>query len=120
MFSQAASNIPQVLSATSAYPYTYTYSSVPSSSSSTGGIVFFIIALLVVIAIWAAITSIFVQLAREKGHHDKTGKVWACGILCSPILAALYVIAMPDKEIKETIKAGTSSNKPANDELPSI
>lgn len=63
-----------------------------------------ILFILVVVAYFFSI-HIFMKLASEKGHTDKTGMVLAIALLGTPILAALYVAALPDTKLVERLES---------------
>lgn len=54
------------------------------------------------IVAWIMSISMFIDAARAKGYKmKKTGMIWFVGIIATPIVAGLYVNALPDKS-KET------------------
>ena len=67
--------------------------------------------ILIIVIVFSYIFSViaFTRLANEKGHEDKTGKVVALAILGTPILAALYVAALPDKKLVELLESARSA-----------
>lgn len=50
------------------------------------------------IVAWIMSISMFIDAARAKGYKmKKTGVIWFVGIFATPIVAGLYVNALPDK-----------------------
>ena len=56
-----------------------------------------IILLVIYIILLYFITSSFVDIANNKGCGVVSSRIWRLSILGSPIMAALYVIALPDR-----------------------
>lgn len=50
------------------------------------------------IVAWIMSISMFIDAARAKGYKmKKTGMIWFVGIFATPIVAGLYVNALPNK-----------------------
>lgn len=50
------------------------------------------------IVAWIMSISMFIDAARAKGYKmKKTGVIWFVGIFATPIVAGLYVNALPNK-----------------------
>lgn len=63
-----------------------------------------VLLIIIIVAYFYSINA-FMKLATEKGHVDKTGRVLAIALLGTPILAALYVIALPDNKLAERLES---------------
>lgn len=68
--------------------------------------VFFLVAMIaavvMIVAGFVAI-SLFVDLAKEKGHYrDDANILWFVGIFASPVVLGIYVMALSDKSSKES------------------
>lgn len=66
--------------------------------------VFFLVAMIaavvMIVAGFVAI-SLFVDLAKEKGHYrDDANILWFIGIFASPVVLGIYVMALSDKSPK--------------------
>lgn len=65
---------------------------------------------------WLLAISLFAKIAKEKGYfEDGAGILWFMGIFATPIVAGLYVLALPDKNVSN---GGRRLN--VDEELPSI
>ena len=53
------------------------------------------------------------EAAEDKGYDDAVIKLWFVGLVCSPILPAAIVAALPEKKAK-------GKGAAIEDELPSI
>lgn len=63
-------------------------------------VVFFLVLVAMVAAGLVAI-SLFVDLAKEKGHYrDDANVLWFIGIFASPIVLGIYVMALSNKSSK--------------------
>lgn len=68
--------------------------------------VFFLVAMIAGVAMIAAglvAISLFVDLAKEKGHYrDDANILWFIGIFASPVVLGIYVMALSGKNSKES------------------
>ena len=65
-----------------------------------GGIeVYLIILLIIYVACLFFCVNSFVDIAENKGCGIVKSRIWVLAILGTPILAALYVIALPDRSV---------------------
>lgn len=66
--------------------------------------VFFLVAMIAAVAMIVAgfvAISLFVDLAKEKGHYrDDANILWFIGIFASPVVLGIYVMALSDKSSK--------------------
>lgn len=70
-----------------------------------GAEMFMIILIIMVVVDYFYSIDVFMKLASEKGHADKTGTVLAVALLGTPILATLYVAALPDMKLIERLES---------------
>lgn len=76
-------------------------------------VVFFLV-LILMIAAGLAVISLFVDLAKEKGHYrDDASILWFIGIFASPVVLGIYVMALSNKISK-------ASSVDISEELPSL
>lgn len=76
-------------------------------------VVFFLV-LVAMIAAGLVAISLFVDLAKEKGHYrDDANVLWFIGIFASPVVLGIYVMALSNKSPK-------ASSADISKELPSL
>lgn len=76
--------------------------------------VIFFLVLVAMIAAGLVAISLFVDLAKEKGHYrDDANALWFIGIFASPVVLGIYVMALSNKSSK-------ASSADISKELPSL
>lgn len=76
--------------------------------------VIFFLVLVAMIAAGLVAISLFVDLAKEKGHYrDDANVLWFIGIFASPVVLGIYVMALSNKSSK-------ASSADISKELPSL
>ena len=76
--------------------------------------VIFFLVLVAMIAAGLVAISLFVDLAKEKGHYrDDANVLWFIGIFASPVVLGIYVMALSNKSSK-------ASSTDISKELPSL
>lgn len=85
-----------------------------------GFILFLLFVLLIVIlAAWLVSIAKLIEVYKQKhkdGESASTGILWFIGIFASPMVLGLYVCALPDSSVGNTLQ---SQGNPVN-QLPSV